>query len=157
MERRPDLYARLQEPRWPWSGAKEWLPEWGPREEIETGLPLLFGNITGPGSAAPSAFGVQYGKILRQNVEFGFQRREELLARPKEEADEEALNFLQETANLEGLGFQLRLERGDVLLVNNFAWMHGREAFPEEEADGSRRHIMRVWLRMRPDGGRFTA
>lgn len=149
---RPDLYARLRSPCWPWCGEKEWVPEWGPQEDL-AGLPVLRGDASGSGGELqPAAFGVIYGKVLRVNVEAGFRRRGETMGQPMTPADAEALNFLQEVANREvgllhgnqELGFKHRLEGGDVLLLNNFAWMHARESFPEAE----QRHLLRLWLRL---------
>lgn len=141
---RPDLYARLRSPCWPWCGEKEWVPEWGMQEDL-AGLPLLHGDASGTGGELqPAAFGVIYGKVLRINVEAGFRRRSETMGQPMTPADAEALNFLEAVANREELGFKLRLEAGDVLLLNNFACMHAREAFPEAE----QRHLLRLWLRL---------
>eukprot|EP00747_Dinoflagellata_sp_TGD_P121953 gnl/TRDRNA2_/TRDRNA2_173515_c0_seq1.p1 gnl/TRDRNA2_/TRDRNA2_173515_c0~~gnl/TRDRNA2_/TRDRNA2_173515_c0_seq1.p1 ORF type:complete len:347 (-),score=61.51 gnl/TRDRNA2_/TRDRNA2_173515_c0_seq1:259-1269(-) len=66
---RPDLYTRLCG-AWPWAGKRDWMPEWGPQCNHE-GLPLLSGGKDGV------RHGVQYGKILRENVEAGFANRME--------------------------------------------------------------------------------
>lgn len=149
---RPEIYARLRAASWPWVAEREWLPEWGPREELEQGLPLLLGASAAAVEQKLEekkpvvAYGVQYGKILRLNVEAGLKMRADC---PEALAEAlEAMDVLEATANREGLALHLRLEEGDLLLLNNFAWMHGREAFPEEEPDGQRRHMMRLWLQM---------
>ncbi|KAL2267138.1 hypothetical protein VTJ83DRAFT_4415 [Remersonia thermophila] len=54
----------------------------------------------------------------------------------------DAVHFLAEEHALE-----LRLRRGDVLLVNNLAALHARAAFADDPARGRRRHLLRLWLR----------
>ena len=48
-------------------------------------------------------------------------------------------------------GMRMRLERGDILLYNNLAVLHGREAFRDVETgnigEARRRHILRLWVR----------
>lgn len=151
-EERPDLYDRLCS-AFPWNGERDWMDEWGPRKDVAHGLPLLSrGRLADKGvesEAADAWPAVQYGKILRQNVEAGFAARAaEGSGPPMSELDKEAMDFLEQVANREDLFFRLKLKPGEVLFLNNYAWMHGRDAFPEEEADGGKRHMMRMWLKL---------
>ena len=44
----------------------------------------------------------------------------------------------------------IRLQRGDMLVFNNFAMLHARSAFLDDDEDvvgGRRRHMLRLWLR----------
>ncbi|KXX78006.1 hypothetical protein MMYC01_201723 [Madurella mycetomatis] len=42
---------------------------------------------------------------------------------------------------------EIRLQRGDMLLFNNFAMLHARSGFADDEARGMKRHMLRLWLR----------
>ena len=68
---------------------------------------------------------------------------------PMTEEQAEALDLVHFIA--EEHGMRARLERGDILLYNNLALLHGREAFRDVEPDMSgearRRHILRLWVR----------
>ena len=44
--------------------------------------------------------------------------------------------------------FSTRLERGDMLFLNNYQVMHARSAFVDHEAPEKRRHLMRLWLHL---------
>lgn len=44
------------------------------------------------------------------------------------------------------LAATVRIQAGDVLLVNNLALLHAREPY-EDDALGARRHLVRLWLR----------
>jgi hypothetical protein len=54
----------------------------------------------------------------------------------------DAVHFLAQEHALE-----LRLQRGDMLLLNNFAMLHARSAFADDPAKDRRRHLLRLWLR----------
>ena len=55
----------------------------------------------------------------------------------------DAVYFLAQQHALE-----IRLRRGDMLVFNNFAMLHARSAFADDEAQGGRkRHMLRLWLR----------
>ncbi len=41
----------------------------------------------------------------------------------------------------------IRLQRGDMLVFNNFAMLHARNAFQDDDAAGQKRHMLRLWLR----------
>ncbi|GAB1319225.1 TauD/TfdA-like domain-containing protein [Madurella fahalii] len=42
---------------------------------------------------------------------------------------------------------EVRLQKGDMLVFNNFAMLHARSGFADDEARGLRRHMLRLWLR----------
>ncbi|KAL1836996.1 hypothetical protein VTJ49DRAFT_4399 [Mycothermus thermophilus] len=54
----------------------------------------------------------------------------------------DAVHFLAKEHALE-----LRLQRGDMLLINNFAALHARASFADDPARDRRRHLLRLWLR----------
>ena len=69
---------------------------------------------------------------------------------PMTETQAEALDMVHFVAQKHSV--RVRLQPGDVLLCNNFAVLHGREAFRDAEPQyvtdgGARRHIMRLWAR----------
>ncbi len=41
----------------------------------------------------------------------------------------------------------IRLAKGDILVVNNFAMLHARSGFEDDAARGLERHFLRLWLR----------
>jgi hypothetical protein len=65
-------------------------------------------------------------------------------------AQREALDVLETLAEDPALHVRLRLEPGDVLLLNNWTTLHRRSAFTDASAPDERRHLLRIWLSM-PD------
>ena len=59
------------------------------------------------------------------------------------EVQAEALDMVHFTAEKHQLA--LRLQRGDIELINNFALFHARRGFVDDMS--SRRHMMRLWLK----------
>jgi len=59
------------------------------------------------------------------------------------ELQAEALDMVHFTAMKHKI--TMRLQRGDIQLVNNLAIQHARNAFTD--SDGQTRHIIRLWLR----------
>ena len=55
-----------------------------------------------------------------------------------------ALDRLDELASEPGRSARFRLERGDVLLINNWVNLHRRQAFVDDP--GAPRHLLRAWL-----------
>jgi hypothetical protein len=68
---------------------------------------------------------------------------------PMTETQAEALDLVHWVAEKHGM--VMRLNPGDVLLYNNLALLHGRNAFTDKgEKEGElkgRRHILRLWVR----------
>jgi Taurine catabolism dioxygenase TauD, TfdA family len=65
------------------------------------------------------------------------------LYEPLIEAQAEAIDTIHFTAVKHGL--EINLLPGDMCFINNFALMHGRNAF--EDSDESKRYFLRLWLR----------
>ncbi|MFT3926882.1 MAG: TauD/TfdA family dioxygenase [Myxococcales bacterium] len=59
-------------------------------------------------------------------------------------AQHEALDLLQKVASSPELKFELRLEPGQLLLLNNHVVWHGRDAY--EDAPDTVRHLLRIWM-----------
>jgi alpha-ketoglutarate-dependent taurine dioxygenase len=85
---------------------------------------------------------VQY---LRSYVESGHRRAGELLA--SEALD--AMDALDELLAHPPLRHVVRLEAGDMLLLNNHVMLHGRTAFVDDPDHALRRRLIRLWGRPR--------
>ena len=57
----------------------------------------------------------------------------------------EALNLFDEVARAPENRLAFHLDRGDMLVVNNFTMMHARTAFTEYPEPERRRHLIRLW------------
>lgn len=65
---------------------------------------------------------------------------------PLEERDIEALNLFDQVAAAPENRLAFFLERGDMLIVNNYAVMHARTRFTNFPEPERRRHLVRLWL-----------
>ena len=63
------------------------------------------------------------------------------------EVQAEALDVVHFTAEKHSL--KVLLQRDDMVLYNNLAVLHGREAFADPKMSDNGRHILRLWLRNR--------
>jgi len=58
----------------------------------------------------------------------------------------EALDLVQTLSEDRERHLRFRLERGDLLLLNNWVTLHRRTAFVDDDDEALHRHILRVWL-----------
>jgi alpha-ketoglutarate-dependent taurine dioxygenase len=65
-----------------------------------------------------------------------------------------ALEYLDKTAARADLRFDMKLERGDIQLINNFTTFHARTNFVDSDESALKRHLLRLWLQL-PDGRSF--
>jgi len=65
-------------------------------------------------------------------------------------AQRDVLDALEALAEDPALHVRVRLEPGDVLLLNNWTTLHRRSAFTDAASLQERRHLLRIWLSM-PD------
>ena len=65
---------------------------------------------------------------------------------PMTAAQWEALDLLAATA--ERLSFRMRLEPGDIQLLNSHVTYHARDAFEDAPSEGLTRRLLRIWLAM---------
>jgi hypothetical protein len=73
--------------------------------------------------------------------------------------EREALDCLEETAADPALHVRFRLERGDMLFLNNWVTLHRRDEFVDHGDPALRRHLLRAWLSVsnsRPIDPRFA-
>lgn len=68
----------------------------------------------------------------------------EMAGTPLTDRQREALDYLDEVLERPELNFEYLLRPGELLLVNNLALLHGREAFPAGEA--GQRNLKRYWM-----------
>jgi len=61
-------------------------------------------------------------------------------------ADIELFDLIDEVAAADEFRLDLELGEGDLLLVNNHAVMHRREAYQDFEEPQVKRHLLRLWL-----------
>ena len=62
------------------------------------------------------------------------------------DSQREALDTLEAMAADPSLHVQFRLERGDVLFLNNWVTLHRRDEFEDFPDPSQRRHLLRIWL-----------
>jgi hypothetical protein len=58
----------------------------------------------------------------------------------------EALDVVQEIANRPELRVSMRMEDGDIQLVNNHVTLHARDAYEEYGESDRKRHLLRMWI-----------
>jgi len=64
--------------------------------------------------------------------------------------EEEALRFVDGVRNREELAFPVLLQPGEMVFLNNYELLHGREDFEDGEAAEEKRFLLRLWLQGRP-------
>lgn len=60
--------------------------------------------------------------------------------------DVEALNYFDSLCNNPSMQFSMRLEPGDIQLLNNHSTLHDRSAFIDYPEPSLRRHLLRTWI-----------
>ena len=63
----------------------------------------------------------------------------------------EALDVVQEIANRPELRVSMRMEDGDIQLVNNHVTLHARDAYEEYGESDRQRHLLRMWIGLPDD------
>ncbi|MFD7444844.1 TauD/TfdA family dioxygenase [Streptomyces sp. NPDC059909] len=104
-----------------------------------------------PYLAAPLA--TRYGAALSMRYDRGRLAAARSLAgvpRP-EPADTELYDLVDALAGSPRLRLGLRLEAGDLLLVDNHAVMHARSEFEDFDEPERKRHLLRLWLARHQD------
>lgn len=66
------------------------------------------------------------------------------------EADYAAIAAFDEVAKRDGVRFEMSLEPGEILLLNNFEHLHMRTAFEDWEDPAKKRLLLRLWLECDP-------
>ncbi|MEU9796193.1 TauD/TfdA family dioxygenase [Streptomyces sparsogenes] len=127
LERRPDLATRLFR-----RYCVDLREEHGPGERPWDEVPLAVWH--------DGRLSIRYDRLLVEST----QRFPEVP--PLEAADIELFDLLDELAESERFRLDLDLEVGDMLLVNNHAVMHRREAYEDFDEPDRKRHLLRPLL-----------
>jgi hypothetical protein len=81
-------------------------------------------------------------RFIRLYIEVGHQKA----GRPLGSEQVRALDVLEETLQRRDLRVEFRMERGQVLLMNNHWVLHNRTAFEDFPEPERKRHFVRLWL-----------
>jgi hypothetical protein len=73
---------------------------------------------------------------------------------PYTDLENAALEYFDATAARADLRFDMKLERGDIQLLNNYSTLHARTHFRDADEPERRRHLLRLWLQL-PRGRAF--
>ncbi|MGA7270006.1 MAG: TauD/TfdA family dioxygenase [Acidimicrobiia bacterium] len=139
LEERPDLLEVLYRPF-----NLDWRGEEPPGDEGWYTSPM-FSYADGKVSSR-----ITSRQYFRTVTRFG----EELALTP---AQAEALDYVQEVANRPGLRLSMQFQEGDMQFLNNHALLHARTAFEDHEEDELKRHLLRMWIALRPEWRRKLA
>ena len=127
LKRRPDLAARLFR-----TYCLDRREEHSPGERPWDALPLALWH--------DGRLSVRYHRLLLESS----QRFPEVPSLTH--ADIELFDLIDEVAASDEFRLDLELGEGDLLLVNNHAVMHRREAYQDFEDQQLKRHLLRLWL-----------
>lgn len=86
--------------------------------------------------------GLMY-RYLRYWIESGHEK----IGQPLRDAQQRALDALDEAANDPSLRVEFALGPGDMFFINNRWILHNRTAFEDHAEPEQRRHLVRLWLR----------
>jgi hypothetical protein len=67
---------------------------------------------------------------------------------PFSDAENEALDFIEAVTKRPEMRLDLRLDRGDILIVNNYMVLHKREKFEDFEDATQKRLLKRLWINL---------
>jgi hypothetical protein len=88
-------------------------------------------------------------RYLRAFIELADERHRSSLS----DIERRALDLSDQVATRADLQLRLRLQPGDLLLVNNYSVLHSRTAFEDDPDDARKRLLLRLWInvpRFRP-------
>ena len=94
-----------------------------------------------------AAASVRAGKLsLRHNSGYAKSAQRHESCPRLTEAQREVMDRIDRLSFDEEIRFDVQLEEGDMLFLNNYQVMHARTAFEDWEEPERRRHLMRLWL-----------
>lgn len=83
-------------------------------------------------------------RYLRQYIELGH----EIMGLPLSRVEVDALDLFDSIIHDETLRLDMMLEPGDLQFANNYAVMHSRTAFEDDDDPALHRRMLRLWLKM---------
>ncbi len=123
LDRAPEYLALLYRPMW-YAHLGEGLPKRSP------------------------IFSYHAGKLtcryLRQYIELGHELREQ----PLSQIEIELLDLIDSITHEDSIRLDMMLEPGDIQFANNYAVLHSRTSFEDDEQPDRRRKMLRLWLQM---------
>lgn len=110
--------------------------------------PMYFAHLCEPEPSLSPIFSWHQGKLscryLRQYIELGHEIR----GLPLSRVEVEALDLFDAVMHDERLRVDMMLEPGDLQFANNYAVLHSRNAFVDDDEPARRRKLLRLWLKM---------
>lgn len=91
-------------------------------------------------------FARRNGRISCRNARAGFVAGHHELGIPITDEELEAINLFDEIAREPDNHLVVPMQRGDMVIINNYALMHARTGFEDDPAPERRRHLLRLWL-----------
>jgi alpha-ketoglutarate-dependent taurine dioxygenase len=86
------------------------------------------------------------GQLSVRYQRSGIAAAHRALGLPLTEQELAAMDLFDEVAKAPENRLAFSLERGDMLVINNYTVMHARTKFAEHPEPGRRRHLVRLWL-----------
>ena len=110
--------------------------------------PMYFEHLCEPMPSLSPIFSYHQGKLscryLRQYLELGH----EIMKQPLSRVEIAALDLFDEVMHDPSIRLDMMLEPGDIQFANNYAVLHSRNEFEDDEELSKRRKMIRLWLKM---------
>lgn len=110
--------------------------------------PMYFEHLCEPMPSLSPIFSFHQGKLscryLRQYLELGH----EIMKQPLARVEIAALDLFDEVMHDPAIRLDMMLEPGDIQFANNYAVLHSRNEFEDDEELSRRRKMIRLWLKM---------
>ena len=110
--------------------------------------PFHYAHLSTEGAGRSPLFSYHDGKLacryLRQYIELGHEQQGEVLSA----VEVAALDAFDAAMQDESLRLDMMLEPGDLQFANNYAVLHSRTDFEDDDDPALRRKMLRLWLKM---------
>ena len=110
--------------------------------------PMYFEHLCEPQPSLSPIFSFHKGKLscryLRQYLELGH----EIMKQPLSRVEMAALDLFDEVMHDPAIRLDMMLQPGDIQFANNYAVLHSRNEFEDDEDLSKRRKMIRLWLKM---------
>jgi hypothetical protein len=91
-------------------------------------------------------FGIEGGRVFCKWVRNRLESAVSALQAPITPSQREAVDYLDEVVRRDALKFTMRLEPGDLQLLNTHVTLHSRSEFEDYEDETRKRTLFRMWL-----------
>jgi alpha-ketoglutarate-dependent taurine dioxygenase len=107
------------------------------------------GNVTRQVSAVRYPVFSYYQGVLSGGINFKSIRAVPIVSgRPFSDQENEALDFVEAVTQRPEMRLDLRLDRGNILIVNNYMVLHKREKFDDFDDPAQKRLLKRLWINL---------